>query len=98
MGATTFVTIEDGESPDTAFDKAVEKAKTLNGTAGYTGTIAEKTAFTVIGKPVENMEQANDRIDHLFETNDHRIDDKWGPAGCIELPDNKYIFFGWASC
>jgi len=26
-----------------------------------------------------------------------RIDSKWGPAGCIALGDNTYLFFGWAS-
>jgi hypothetical protein len=25
------------------------------------------------------------------------VDDKWGPAGMIELSDGQYIFFGWAS-
>lgn len=33
----------------------------------------------------------------LIDENDPRIDDKWGPAGCIKAERNKYVFFGWAS-
>ena len=33
----------------------------------------------------------------LIEDNDPRIDDKWGPAGCIEVTKGEYLFFGWAS-
>lgn len=25
------------------------------------------------------------------------LDSKWGPAGCIALGDDRYLFFGWAS-
>lgn len=28
---------------------------------------------------------------------DPRIDDKWGDAGCIDLGDGWFLFFGWAS-
>ncbi len=28
---------------------------------------------------------------------DPRINDKWGPAGCVEVTAGEYIFFGWAS-
>jgi len=34
----------------------------------------------------------------LIQLADPRVDDKWGPAGCIEVPGtNLYLFFGWAS-
>ena len=39
----------------------------------------------------------------LIEGGDDRIDDKWGPAGCLDLglfgggPKRTYLFFGWAS-
>jgi len=26
-----------------------------------------------------------------------QVDDKWGPAGCVDLGDGKFAFFGWAS-
>jgi hypothetical protein len=25
------------------------------------------------------------------------VDDKWGPAGCIDLGDGRFAFLGWAS-
>lgn len=28
---------------------------------------------------------------------DERVDDKWGPAGCIEVAPGEYLFFGIAS-
>lgn len=45
-----------------------------------------------------------EKADILMEVSDDRINDKWGPAGCIEVAKVKgrrgvreYIFFGWAS-
>ncbi len=35
--------------------------------------------------------------EQLVEDQDGRIDDKWGPAGCIDLGNDRYLFFGWAS-
>src|SRR5262245_42519472 len=26
-----------------------------------------------------------------------RVDDKWGPAGCIRVGPEEFLFFGWAS-
>ncbi len=40
---------------------------------------------------------------HYMEEGDPRIDDKWGPAGCLPYPkekgkpDRKFLFFGSAS-
>jgi hypothetical protein len=39
----------------------------------------------------------------LLDLNDPRIDNKYGPAGCIDLgpakdgKQHKYLFFGWAA-
>ena len=33
----------------------------------------------------------------LLELADRRVDDKWGPAGCIRISDDNWLFFGWAS-
>ncbi|WP_165848748.1 hypothetical protein [Mesorhizobium delmotii] len=33
----------------------------------------------------------------LTDKQDPRIDDKWGPAGCLDLGGGEYYFFGWAS-
>jgi hypothetical protein len=35
--------------------------------------------------------------DGLIQAADPRVDDKWGPAGCIEIASNTFYFFGWAS-
>jgi len=40
---------------------------------------------------------------YLIDEGDERVDDKWGPAGClcVKEPENgepgEWIFFGWAS-
>ncbi|HJL14124.1 MAG TPA: hypothetical protein RMH99_00640 [Sandaracinaceae bacterium LLY-WYZ-13_1] len=39
----------------------------------------------------------------LLDIHDTRIDDKWGPAGCIDIAqtegrDTEFLFFGVASC
>ena len=44
-----------------------------------------------------------DYAEQLIEDSDSRVDDKWGPAGCLEIKpstkdsDGEYLFFGWAS-
>jgi hypothetical protein len=32
----------------------------------------------------------------LMNNDDPRIEDKWGPAGCVALGGNRWYFFGWA--
>jgi len=44
-----------------------------------------------------------DVADVLLQICDRRVDDKWGPAGCIDLTprkkrDKEFLFFGVASC
>lgn len=98
MGAATFIEIGTGVNAGEAFDAACKQAAWDHGHAGYTGTLAEKGNFTVISdtpmKPDAAMALANELIDQ----GDVRIDDKWGPAGCIPLDNGQYLFFGWASC
>ena len=95
MGATTFITSGNGSTAKKAFQTAVEEANYMYGHSGYTGTIAEKLSFVEIQCPegTAPMEFARE----LMEKEDSRIDDKWGPAGCIKVMDGKYLFFGWAS-
>ena len=96
MGAHTFYTRARGTDAESAFRSAVEDAQYHHGHGGYTGTIAEKTSFTQIPDDevgdVEPQEYANQLIDEQ----DPRIDSKWGPAGCIHVEDDVYLFFGWA--
>lgn len=95
MGAENFTNIAEGKTPEAAFLTAKEEAFYDHGHSGYTGTIAEKDEFVMIDLPAG--EDPHKYADSLIENDDPRIDDKWGPAGCISLGDGKYLFFGWAS-
>ena len=57
--------------------------------------MAEKSECVMI-VPNEG-ESPEDCADRLIEEGDKRIDDKGGPAGCIDCGNEKYLFFGWAS-
>lgn len=95
MGASTFFVRSKGETASAAFDEAVKEARYTCGKGGYTGTIAEKHGFVSVSVPAgeDPMEYA----EKLIDDGDRRVDDKWGPAGCISLGGGKYLFFGWAS-
>jgi hypothetical protein len=95
MGASTFSTVAQGKTAKDAFKNAVEGAKHQHGHGGYTSTIAEKRSFTMISLP--EGKDANQYVNELIDNDDPRIEDKWGPAGCIALGDGKWLFFGWAS-
>lgn len=95
MGAAMFMTLGKGKTTAEAFKAAVEEASCFYGLAGYTGTIAEKTSFVEIRCPEDKdpLEYAKE----LINSDDSRIEDKWGPAGSIKVKDGEYLFFGWAS-
>jgi len=95
MGATTFECEARGSTAQGAFDLAVKEAQHDYGHSGYTGTIAEKETFVQIPLP----EGADPFVyaDSLVDSYDERIEDKWGPAGCFDLGDGLFYFFGWAS-
>lgn len=95
MGASTFIVEAEGSNAKEAFRNAREDAQYDSGHGGYTGTIAEKDSFVMIA--CELGMDPHEYADDLISDGDSRIDDKWGPAGCIKLSDNKYLFFGWAS-
>ena len=95
MGASDFYNFAKGKTAKEAFASAVEEAQYLDGHAGYSGTIAEKSAFRLISLPEGS--DPEEYAQQLVNDCDPRIDDKWGPAGCIQLPDHRWLFFGWAS-
>ena len=95
MGATTFITRAKGANAKEAFAAAVEQARYEHGHGGYTGTIAEKDRFVMVFEPLGVSPQ--DYANKLMGEGDSRIDDKWGPAGCIKVAEGEYLFFGWAS-
>lgn len=105
MGACDFRVSVFGETAGKAFREAVQQAQYNRGHSGYTGTIAEKETFVMIPFDKEGgITAAHKLASELIERGDDRIDDKWGPAGCIEIgsvdgqgPLKKYLFFGWAS-
>jgi hypothetical protein len=94
-GGTTFMVQASGSTAQKAFQSAVKEAHYEYGHRGYTGTIAEKNSFTMISCPKDT--NPSDFADNLIDEGDPRINDKWGPAGCIALGKNRYLFFGWAS-
>lgn len=100
MGADVFMTRAEGKTAKDAFNNAVEHAQYESGHGGYTGTIAEKRDFTMITVP--SGSKPAEYADKLIGEGDRRVDDKWGPAGCIDLGPTprglrEFLFFGWAS-
>jgi hypothetical protein len=84
-----------GKTAKDAFSAAVAEARRSYGEGGYTGSIAEKRSFVMISVPKGVEPRAY--VNELIEKDDDRICDKWGPAGCIALGKEEFLFFGWAS-
>lgn len=96
MGTSSFVVRSKGSNADEAFREAVREAKHALGSRGYTGSIAEKYSFVVLPTPgdVDPEEYAT----RLLEREDPRVSEKWGPAGCLRVGAEEFLFFGCASC
>ncbi len=94
MGGTTFYTEAEGTSPQNAFEAAVAEAEHDHGRSGYTGTIAEKSAFIVY--PLLPGLDAEDYAEMLMRRDDNPHDGYDDPAGCIDIGGGKYYFFGVA--
>jgi hypothetical protein len=97
MGACTFSKIGTGKSAREAFEAAVREAQYESGHGGYSGTIAEKHHFVMMSKDALSLDAAKALGKRAIDEGDGRIDDKWGPAGCVPLVDGRFYFFGWAS-
>jgi hypothetical protein len=95
MGACVFTDYSRGKTAYDAFNNAVEAAQYECGHGGYTGTIAEKSSFVELDVP--EGKSPEDYADQLLADDDDRIENKWGPAGCVKVKDGQYLFFGWAS-
>lgn len=102
MGADQFNTRASGKTVNEAFAAAKEEALYESGHGGYTGTIAEKSSFKAVS--LRTGETAEQAIERCLNDEDHWVQDKWGPAGYVEIgPDPSdakkkiYCFFGWAS-
>lgn len=95
MGAETFIERARGKTAQAAFEAVSEQAAYEHGHGGYTGTIAEKSSFVMIQLP--EGKDAEEYAEELIDDDDERISDKWGPAGCIQIGPEQFLFFGWAS-
>ncbi len=97
MGAEEFESRAAGKDAAEAFAAAVKQAQWDYGHAGYTGTIAEKRTFALVASVPMSLVAAQALGNKLLADEDERVDNKWGPAGCIPLDDGSYYFFGWSS-
>ena len=102
MGATNFYCKSKGTTAQEAFTNAVKLYQYENGHAGYTGTIAEKTTFSMASSESLSSQDAFALANSVLDV---KYNDKWGPAGCIQLlstnpqhsESKEFLFFGWAS-
>lgn len=97
MGAQSFIHTGKGDTVQDAFASARDKAAWDYGHGGYTGSLAEKDSFVLIPIPSEWEGTPEQYVNHLFQQDDPRIEDKWGPAGAVEIAPKTWIFFGYAS-
>lgn len=98
MGGCDFTVGAKGANAKEAFSRAVEDAKYESGHGGYTGTIAEKGSFVMMGT-AKTKKEAYNMAQNFIEEDHPKIADKWGPAGCIAVEEGSgfYLFFGIAS-
>ena len=96
MGAQQFDTESYGKTAQEAFDNAVKQAQYDYGHSGYSGTIAEKNSFIVLGE-FDNGKDAGEFMEKEFDREGSAVDSEWGPAGCVKIGKDTYAFFGWAS-
>lgn len=96
MGPQAFIVAGHGRTADEAFQLAIADAEFKYGSDGYTGSIAEKDSFVMIECPKDEV--PTDFANALIDAQDERINNKWGPAGCIQTGPTMFVFFGWASC
>jgi hypothetical protein len=94
MGACSFCVIGYGTSAEAAFSALRKSAKERHADRGYTGTIAEKDRLIRLtpSHPITEDFYPYQSDDPCWEV----VQDKWGPAGCFDLGDGKYMFIGFA--
>lgn len=92
MGAESFCVVtrktSAGDTVQSLFLAAIQKARHLEGHGGYTGTIAEKDSFiSCSDTPLASEDEAIALASKLLNDADSRVYDKWGPAGAIPFSD-----------
>ncbi len=94
MGASSFITLAHGPSAQAAFQAAVSEARRAHGGRSYTGSVAEKRSFLLL--PTPDDIDPSDYAASLLDSDDPRVCSKWGPAGCLRLGPDVFLFFGWS--
>lgn len=101
MGAETFYEEEYADTSLDAWVAAKKQALQYYGSRPYTGSIKEKSSYTMASNQLLDIDAAYDLANKLIDT---VYSDKWGPAGCIEVipapgleSQRRFLFFGWAS-
>lgn len=103
MGAEQFRTEAKGKTAQEAFNAAKEEAYYDYGHAGYTGTIAEKDSFVMaktqgkLGAAYRIADAIEDGESWVHPDDCRAYDDKWGPALCLQIAEDEWLFFGIAS-
>jgi hypothetical protein len=81
-GGSSFENYVPKTDPKAAFSEAVQDAQHESGHGGYSGTIAEKSGFTIRRHQPMTREQAREFINDDIEKND-----KWGPAYAVPIAE-----------
>ncbi len=86
MGSCQFFTKKIGQYRNArdAFLEAREEAQYEFGHGGYTGTIAEKNDFKMVPVPTTKTDPTK-FAQECFDNSNGFWDDKWAPAGCVEV-------------
>ena len=80
MGATTFITPQEGARVEEAFREAVAAARFEHGHGGYTGTVAAKNDFVIVDRTVRWLDEAWAEAEARLERGSF---DKYGPCGAL---------------
>lgn len=87
MGATDFTALSQHPDAETAFSAAIRDAQFDHGHGGYSGTIAEKSSYTILHNKPRSRAAAYRFAQDIMEDYDNRhvANDKWGPAAAIPV-------------
>ena len=100
MGIAYFEADSAITDEETAFHALVKEAQ--HGHDGYTGTIAEKSGFTVVTRTPLTERELAVKIRETASVEDFDIEDQWAPALALPIADAKgklagWVFYGYAA-
>ena len=101
MGATWTWDTAEGKTAKEAFEAAQNQARYDYGHQPYSGTLSEKDSFGMAHLLLLPLKEAVALAEKHQGDSSSEFDEKWGPAGCIEIetdqPTRTFLFFGWCS-